>query len=66
MTYFDSGLSSLDQQGTIMTTLSMFESLTFLNILAMTHFSKDNFVLTAFFQVFTNKLKTNVMILKAI
>jgi len=42
---------------TIITTLSMFESLTFLKILAMMHLSKDNFVLKAFFQLFTNKLK---------
>jgi hypothetical protein len=44
----------------------MFESLTFLKILAMMHLSEDNFVLKAFFQVFTNKLKTNVTIVKVI
>jgi hypothetical protein len=44
----------------------MFEALMFLKILAMMHLSKDNFVLKAFFQVFANKLKTNVTIVKVI
>jgi hypothetical protein len=44
----------------------MFESLIFLKNLVMMHLSKDNFVLKTFFQVFTNKLKTNLTIVNAI